>query len=113
MLISIALTMHKTVPLGLAASSAPEPVDPLLEEAQVICMAEGAVYSLDREKLAGDHHNFEACSTPFQGSVLVGPVLTATIPQGRLALVCPASFGALKVNYEFGQARSRAPPLIL
>ena len=113
MLIPIALTIHGAVSVGWAVSSAPKPVGPLLADAQVICTAKGVIYSIDSEKLAGDHQNCKACLTLCLGSALVGPVLSATIPQGRLVLVSPVSFGALKVNCECDPARSRAPPLIL
>ena len=88
--------------MGLAASSAPEPVGSLLAAAQFICKANAVVNSIDSEKLSDDHHNCTACSTPCQGLVLVDPVLAATIPQGQLVLVNPVSFGALKVNQECG-----------
>ncbi len=99
--------------MGLAASSALGPGGSLLVVAQVICTANGVVNSIDSENLADDHHNCSTCSTPCQSSALVGPVLAATILQGRLVLVSPLSFGVLKVNHECGPARSRAPPLIL
>ena len=113
MLISIALTMHGAVSVGWATSSAPKSVGPLLADSQVICRAKGIIYSIDSEKLAGDHQNCKACSTPRLGSALVGLVLSSTIPQGRLVLVSLVSFGALKVYHECDPARSRAPPLIL
>ena len=112
-LISIALAMHGAVPMGLAASSALGPGGSLLVVAQVICTANGVVNSIDSKNFADYHHNCSACSTPCQGSALVGPVLASTILQGREVLVSPVSFAVLKVNHECGSARSRAPPLIL
>ena len=111
-LISIALAMYGSVPMGLAASSAPERVGSLLAAAKSICTANGVVNSIDSKNFADDHHNCSACSTPCQGSALVGPVLAGTILQGRLVLVSAVSFAVLKVNHECGLARPRAPPLI-
>ena len=112
-LISIALAMHGAVPMGLAASSAPQPVGSLLAAVQVICTPNGVVNSVDSEKLADDHHNCTACSTPCQGPALVGPVMAAAIPQGRLDLLSPVSFGASTLKQEWGPVQSRAPPMIL
>ena len=112
-LISIALAMYGSVPMGLAAGSAPECVESLLAAAQSLCTANGVVNSIDSKTFADDHHNCSASSTSCQGSALVGPVLHGTILQGRLVFVRPVSFAVLKVNHECSSARSRAPPLIL
>ena len=112
-LISIALVMHGAVPMGVAATSAPEPAASLHATAQAICTANGVVNSIDSKNFADYHHNCSACSTSCQGSALVGPVLAGTILQGRLVLVSAVSFAVLKVNHECGLARPRAPPLIL
>ena len=112
-LISIALAMYGSVPMGLAASSAPERVGSLLAAAKSICTANGVVNSIDSKNFADDHDNCLACSTSCQGSALAGPVLAGTILQGRLVLVRPVSFAVLKVNHECSSARFRAPPLIL
>ena len=99
--------------MGLAASSPPPPMVSILAAVQVVCTPNGVVNSVDSEKLADDHHNCTTCLAPCKGSALVGPVMAAAIPQGRLDLLSPVSFGASTLKQEWVPVQSRAPPMIL
>ena len=99
--------------MGLAASLTPQLAGSHLAAVQVICTPNGVVNSVDSEKLADDHHNCATCLAPCKGSALVGPVMAAAIPQGRLEFLSPVSFGASTLKQEWGPVQSRAPPMIL